>query len=99
MGPLQPFQCSVLQIDKARAWFNRAVLLDEDNGDVYAQWFAFERQHGTADTARQILEKCVKAEPRHGERWQHMSKALENAHRTTEQLLALTVVDLDNPAP
>lgn len=87
------------KIEKARSWFQRAVLLDPDNGDSWAQYYAFERQHGTADTARQVLEKCTAAEPHHGERWQRVSKALENAHRTTTQLLALVVADLDNPPP
>lgn len=87
------------QIEKARSWFQRAVLLDPDHGDAWAHYCAFERQHGTPDTARQVLDKCIAAEPHHGERWQRVSKALENVHKTIAQLLPLVVADLESPPP
>lgn len=87
------------QIEKARSWFQRAVLLDPDSGDAWAHYFAFERQHGTPASAAQVAEKCAVAEPRHGERWQRQSKALENAHKTAAQLLPLVEADLENPPP
>ena len=88
-----------MQIEKARSWFQRAVLLDPDHGDAWAQYYAFEQQHGSPELASQVLEKCVAAEPHHGERWQRISKSLEHTHKSTAQLLPLVVADLENPAP
>lgn len=93
---------SRLQIEKARSWFQRAVLLDPNNGDAWAQYLAFEQQHGTPDSAAAVVDKCVASEPRHGERWQRQSKALANAHNTTRELLPLVVADFansENPPP
>ena len=34
------------KIEKARLWLGRAVNADKDNGDLWAWWLKFERQHG-----------------------------------------------------
>lgn len=34
------------KIDKARSWWTRAVTLDPDIGDYWAQLYKFEGQHG-----------------------------------------------------
>lgn len=34
------------KIDKARSWWTRAVTLDPDVGDHWAQLYKFEGQHG-----------------------------------------------------
>ena len=31
-----------MQVDKARSWFSRAVLLDPDSGDFWALYYKFE---------------------------------------------------------
>ena len=36
------------KIEKARQWFERAVKVNPDLGDVWAWWLKFEMQHGTA---------------------------------------------------
>lgn len=35
------------KIEKARQWFERAVKINPDLGDVWGWWLKFERQHGT----------------------------------------------------
>lgn len=45
----------------------------------------------TPEAVAAVVAKCVAAEPRHGERWQAVSKALQNSHKTTEQVLMLVV--------
>lgn len=44
-----PVECGVrrvgehgVQVDKARSWFSRAVLLDPDSGDFWALYYKFE---------------------------------------------------------
>jgi len=86
------------KVDKARSWFSRAVLLDPDNGDFWALYYKFEAEQvqqvpprSTPEAVAAVVAKCVAAEPRHGERWQAVSKALQNSHKTTEQVLMLVV--------
>ncbi|KAK6120652.1 hypothetical protein DH2020_045602 [Rehmannia glutinosa] len=80
------------KVDKARSWFNRAVTLAPDVGDFWALYYKFELQHGTEETQRDVLNRCVAAEPKHGEKWQVISKAVENSHQPTEFILKKVVV-------
>lgn len=88
------------KVDKARNWFNRAVTLAPDVGDFWALYYKFELQHGTEETQKDVLKRCMAAEPKHGEKWQAISKAVENSHLPTEALLKKAVVALgkeENP--
>lgn len=40
--------------DKARTWFNRAVMLNPDIGDHWALWYKFEKQYGTPENVAQV---------------------------------------------
>jgi hypothetical protein len=40
------------KIEKARLWLKRAVDADKDNGDLWAWWLKFERQHGEQVSCR-----------------------------------------------
>ena len=42
-----------------------------------------------------MISKCVSVEPRHGELWQAVAKAPQNAGRSTEEILMLVMNDLD----
>uniref|UniRef100_A0A0E0MU99 Uncharacterized protein n=1 Tax=Oryza rufipogon TaxID=4529 RepID=A0A0E0MU99_ORYRU len=86
--------------DKARSWLNRAVTLAPDIGDFWALYYKFELQHGNADTHKDVVQRCVASEPKHGERWQAIAKAVENSHLSIEALLKKAVVALgqdENP--
>ncbi len=48
----------------------------------------------TPEAVAAVVAKCVAAEPRHGERWQAVSKSLQSAHMSTEQILMLVVAGL-----
>jgi pre-mRNA-processing factor 6 len=82
------------KIAKARKWFERAVLLDPDVGDSWAKYYAFERQHGTSQQQLLVKERCVRAEPNHGEVWQSTNKDMANRHKTVEEGLELVVTEL-----
>lgn len=82
------------KVDKARNWLNRAVTLAPDIGDFWALYYKFELQHGSEENQRDVLKRCVAAEPKHGERWQAISKAVENAHQPTEAILKKLVIAL-----
>ncbi|XP_058213697.1 protein STABILIZED1-like [Rhododendron vialii] len=82
------------KVDKARSWLNRAVTLGPDIGDFWALFYKFEIQYGTEETRTDILKRCIAADPKHGEKWQALSKALENSHQPTEAVLKKVVVAL-----
>ncbi|KAL9380019.1 hypothetical protein Peur_028501 [Populus x canadensis] len=82
------------KVDKARSWLNRAVTLAPDIGDFWAYYYKFELQHGTEEDQKDVLKRCIAAEPKHGEKWQTISKAVENSHQPTEAILKKVVVVL-----
>ncbi|KAL8142470.1 hypothetical protein V2J09_015502 [Rumex salicifolius] len=82
------------KVDKARNWFNRAVTLAPDIGDFWAMYYKFELQHGNEENEKDVLKRCVAAEPKHGEKWQVISKAVENAHQPVEAILKKVVLAL-----
>ncbi|KAK2452037.1 protein STABILIZED1 [Trifolium repens] len=81
-------------VDKARSWLNRAVTLAPDIGDFWALCYKFELQHGTEENQKDVLKRCVVAEPKHGEKWQAVSKAVENSHQPTESILKKVAIAL-----
>ncbi|TMW64501.1 hypothetical protein Poli38472_011381 [Pythium oligandrum] len=55
---------------KARKWLERTVELDGDFGDGWAHYYLFEIQHANDKVdADKIVERCIKADPHHGELW------------------------------
>ncbi|KAI3941813.1 hypothetical protein MKW98_030543 [Papaver atlanticum] len=79
------------KLDKARSWMNRAVNLAPGTGDFWAMYYKFELQHGTDETQMDVLKRCVAAEPKHGEKWQEISKSVENSHLPVEAILKKAV--------
>lgn len=75
--------------DKARKWFDKAVLLNPDLGDTWARYYAFERKVGTEDQQKDVKKRCVKAEPKHGEIWTSLMKDMQNRRRTIGEGLEL----------
>ncbi|CDY21966.1 BnaC09g00720D [Brassica napus] len=82
------------KVEKAGAWLKRAVTLAPDIGDFWALYYKFELQHGTEESQKEVLAKCVACEPKHGEKWQTISKAVENAHQPIDVILKKVVIAL-----
>ncbi|MFS8018977.1 putative tetratricopeptide-like helical domain superfamily, pre-mRNA-processing factor 6/Prp1/STA1 [Helianthus anomalus] len=82
------------KVEKVRTWLDRAVTLAPDTGDFWALLYKFELQHGTEDQQKEVMRKCIAAEPKHGETWQPISKAVENSHQPVEVILKKLVVAL-----
>lgn len=83
------------RLEKAATWFQKAAILDPDWGDTWAWWYKFLLQHGTEGKKEEIISKCVLNEPRHGEVWQSVAKAPENASLGTEEILKLVASKLE----
>jgi pre-mRNA-processing factor 6 len=82
--------------DKARNWFSRAAKTDPDLGDTWAWWLKFEMMHGTPEQQADVRKGCIAAQPRHGERWQLVSKNLDNVGMTHGDILDLVASKLEN---
>merc|ERR1712000_561554 len=77
------------KLDKAQSWFEKALVLDSDNGDGWAWYYKFLTQHGTEEKKADVVTKCVLNEPRHGEVWQTVAKHPTNARKGVEEILKL----------
>lgn len=62
---------------KARKWFNRAVTLNPRLGDAWGAFLAFELEHGTTHEQREVIRKCVDAEPNQGLEWNRVVKKVQ----------------------
>ena len=74
---------------KARKWFERAVIINSDLGDSWAKYYALELDVGTDETQKKVKERCISAEPLHGEIWCAVKKDTKNPRRTTGECLEL----------
>ncbi|CAL1712307.1 unnamed protein product [Somion occarium] len=77
------------KIEKARQWFERAVKINPDIGDVWGWWLKFERQHGTQEYQDEVVKRCVAAEPHHGQTWQSIAKDMKSTGKSTKEILEL----------
>lgn len=75
------------KVESARKWMERSCKADPDFGDGWAWWYKFEVQHGTEESRTVVLERCKKAEPKHGEMWQVVAKDWKRGPQTTVQIL------------
>ncbi|KAI4846749.1 hypothetical protein E4T45_07104 [Aureobasidium sp. EXF-8846] len=83
------------RLDKAVSWFEKALILDPDVGDSWAWYLKFLRQHGTEEKQEEVIGQCVNSEPKHGEIWQSITKAPENAKLGIEEILKLVATKID----
>ncbi|CAI9109281.1 OLC1v1009073C1 [Oldenlandia corymbosa var. corymbosa] len=82
------------KVEKARGCFDKAVELAPDNGDIWALFYEFEIQHGNEQTQKDVVKRCVASEPKYGEMWQPIAKAVENSHQKTESILKKVMVSI-----
>mmetsp|Transcript_33560 Transcript_33560/g.94959 ORF Transcript_33560/g.94959 Transcript_33560/m.94959 type:complete len:924 (+) Transcript_33560:85-2856(+) len=82
------------KVDKARSWYNRAVTLEPDVGDFWAQFYKFELKCGTPEQQQQVLSRCLAADPHHGEAWTAVSKHTDSSHLSTEAILKKVVAGM-----
>lgn len=85
------------KLAKARDWFNKAVKLEPDLGDSWAFFYKFELTHGSLEQQQEVKMRCIQAEPRHGEEWTRVSKAVENWRLKTESILIKCAESLQTP--
>jgi len=88
--------------EKARKWFERAVALDPDLGDSWARYYAFEMEVESLaggknkDEAKKdvVQKRCISSEPKHGELWCAVAKAMANRRKSTGDKLDLVATKI-----
>jgi pre-mRNA-processing factor 6 len=85
------------KIQKCREWFNRTVKIDPDFGDAWGYFYKFELLLGTEDQQKEVANRCITAEPKHGEEWCAVSKNIKNWCFKTEDTLKELVKTLPIP--
>jgi len=75
--------------EKARKWYDRAVILNPDLGDSWVQFYAFELEAGTKEQQEKVKERCILAEPKHGEFWTSIMKDMANRRKTAAEGLEM----------
>lgn len=73
------------------------VKIESDLGDAWAYFYKFELLHGTEDQQKDVYDRCVTAEPHHGEEWCKVSKNIENWRFRTEHILKAVVKEIPIP--
>mmetsp|Transcript_23418 Transcript_23418/g.26664 ORF Transcript_23418/g.26664 Transcript_23418/m.26664 type:complete len:957 (-) Transcript_23418:199-3069(-) len=74
---------------KARKWFDKAVTLDSDLGDMWGRYYIFEQKNGTKEQQQNIMDRCIKADPKHGEIWTGITKAMANRRKSINFIMQL----------
>ena len=69
--------------EKARKWFERAIVLNPDLGDSWAKYYAFEIETRNEEKAKLIKNRCIAADPKHGEIWCSIMKDMKNSKKST----------------
>lgn len=75
------------KVSKCREWFQRTLKIEPDFGDAWAHWYRFEQLHGAKEQLEEVKQRCLVAEPHHGELWCAVSKDIHNVGLNTEQIL------------
>lgn len=87
----------VHQYEKTRSWLHRAVTLDPDNGDIWAQFYLFETLHGTPEHVAKVVAKATEVAPRHGQYWPTIAKQAQHRRKPVRELLPLVAALLKAP--
>jgi pre-mRNA-processing factor 6 len=82
------------RLEKAQAWFEKALVLDPDVGDSWAWYYKFLLQHGTEEKRAEVAAKCALNDPRHGEAWAPVAKDPRNRRMGPEEVLKAVAATL-----
>lgn len=75
------------KIKNAREWFERAVKTNDTYGDVWASYYKFELHYGTDAQKEAIVQRCIAAAPKYGEKWTSVAKDPDNWSLSPEEIL------------
>lgn len=84
---------------KARSWFARVVKLHPEHGDGWIHAYNCELAHGTPAEAAELLARVDAAEPRYGEHWIAVSKAVPNFALRPREILLQAAASLHDSEP
>lgn len=59
--------------------------------EISRDCFTIELQYGNVQDQEYLYKRCVAAEPKYGEKWQAISKEVENTYQPTKSILGKVV--------
>lgn len=77
------------KFDKAKAWFERAIEADPDNGDSWAWMYKFYAKQESDVEIEALVSRCAAASPHHGELWAGAAKDIHNWKKGTADILTM----------
>jgi len=83
------------KVSRAKDWFERAIRANADIGDAWGYFHAFMKKHHQGELPL-LVERCVEADPRHGELWCQVSKRVGNEGARTKDVLEQVSQNITN---
>lgn len=80
-----------LKKEKATSWFERCLLVKPTLGDTWAFYTLFCEMSNEEVQKKEVIRRCIKAEPNEGRIWSSIADKPSNWNKSTEQLLTLAV--------
>lgn len=62
------------KVEKSRVWFEKCLKLEQENGDVWAEYYVMEKKIGTEDRVQAIEKRVSDADIRKGKIWKETIK-------------------------
>ncbi|KYQ89763.1 TPR repeat-containing protein [Tieghemostelium lacteum] len=80
------------KLEKAREWFQKLVGKFPEFGDGFAFYYCYLLKTSSSSNSEtpeciELIKKCQESEPRYGEHWIKVSKALGNSKLKSDQIL------------
>jgi pre-mRNA-processing factor 6 len=82
---------------KCREWLMRTVKLEPDLGDAWIYFYKFELIHGTPEQQEDVKNRCVQAEPKHGDIWCKYSKNMDYWQKKLDFFLITAAKNVEIP--
>lgn len=83
------------KLDKAKRWFERAIIANEDFGDAWGWYYNFLiKNNEPTEEFDAFLKKFSDVEPHHGDVWPIVSKRIENLDKQPTDILKLVAQEL-----
>ena len=80
-----------LKKEKTTGWFERCLLVKPTLGDTWAYYTLFCEMSGEEAQKKEVIRRCIQAEPREGRIWTSMADKPSNWNKGTEELLNMAI--------
>mmetsp|Transcript_12346 Transcript_12346/g.16002 ORF Transcript_12346/g.16002 Transcript_12346/m.16002 type:complete len:947 (+) Transcript_12346:35-2875(+) len=80
----------------AKKWFERAVTVNPDFGDAWGTYYKFlTSRKKSKEALGELVNRCQKADPHHGDTWCKVSKRTENSRKAAKDLIEKVAKEIE----